>query len=62
MSVPPPPDKRIVDRERTRTADAATRSKRYSMIVENGKITKLNVEAKPGDVELSGAQACVVSL
>ena len=32
----------------------ATRSKRYSMIVENGKITKLNVEAKPGDVELSG--------
>ncbi|MBK9585904.1 MAG: peroxiredoxin [Alphaproteobacteria bacterium] len=40
----------------------ATRSKRYSMIVENGKITKLNVEAKPGDVELSGAQACVVSL
>ncbi len=40
----------------------ATRSKRYSMVVENGKVTKLNVEAKPSDVELSGAQACVVNL
>lgn len=40
----------------------STRSRRYSMIVENGKIVKLSVEEKPGDVELSGANACVANL
>ena len=40
----------------------ATRSKRYSMVVENGKVTKLSVEEKPSDVELSGAQACAANL
>lgn len=38
------------------------RSKRYSMIVEKGKVIQLQVEAKPGDVELSGAQVCVANL
>lgn len=40
----------------------ASRSKRYSMVIEDGKVTKLQVEAKPSDVELSGAQACVANL
>lgn len=30
------------------------RSKRYSMLVEDGVVKKLNVEEKPGTVELSG--------
>jgi peroxiredoxin len=38
------------------------RSKRYSMIVENGKITKLNVEESPGVAELSGAAAILEQL
>ena len=31
------------------------RSKRYSMVVEDGVVKKLNVEEAPGKVELSGA-------
>lgn len=30
------------------------RSKRYSMLVEDGVVKKLNIEEKPGTVELSG--------
>jgi peroxiredoxin len=30
------------------------RSKRYSMLIEDGVVKKLNVEEKPGVVELSG--------
>ena len=31
------------------------RSKRYSMLIEDGKITQLNVETMPGQAEVSGA-------
>ena len=31
-----------------------TRSKRYAMVVEDGVVKKLNIEEKPGTVELSG--------
>jgi peroxiredoxin len=32
------------------------RSKRYSMVVEDGVVTKLNIEESPGKVDLSGAE------
>ena len=32
------------------------RSKRYSMVVEDGVVTKLNIEESPGEVDLSGAE------
>ncbi|MBX9457720.1 MAG: peroxiredoxin [Rhizobium sp.] len=31
------------------------RSKRYSMLIEDGKVTQLNVEDSPGKAEVSGA-------
>ena len=31
------------------------RSKRYSMLIEDGKVTQLNVEDSPGKAEISGA-------
>ena len=34
-----------------------TRSKRYSMLVEDGTVKKLNVEDAPGKCDLSGGQA-----
>jgi peroxiredoxin len=34
-----------------------TRSKRYSMLVEDGVVKKLNIEEAPGKVELSGGDA-----
>jgi glutaredoxin/glutathione-dependent peroxiredoxin len=38
------------------------RSKRYSMLVDNGVVKSLNVEAQPGQVEGSGADAMLRSL
>jgi peroxiredoxin len=38
------------------------RSKRYSMLVDNGVVKSLNVEAQPGQVETSGADAMLRSL
>lgn len=35
---------------------------RFVMVLENGVVKTLDVEAKPSDVELSGAQACLVKL
>jgi glutaredoxin/glutathione-dependent peroxiredoxin len=35
----------------------ATRSKRYSMLVEDGVVKKLNIEDAPGKAEASGADA-----
>ena len=32
-----------------------TRSKRYSMLIDNGKVVQLNVEDTPGKAEISGA-------
>jgi peroxiredoxin len=38
------------------------RSKRYSMLVEDGVIKRLNIEEAPGKVELSGADALLKQL
>ena len=35
----------------------ATRSKRYSMLVEDGVVKKLNIEEAPGKCDVSGGQA-----
>ena len=39
-----------------------TRSKRYSMLVDNGVVKSLNVEQSPGQVEGSGAEAMLRAL
>jgi len=39
-----------------------TRSKRYSMLVDNGVVKSLNVEQQPGQVEGSGAEAMLRAL
>ncbi len=38
------------------------RSKRYSMLVEDGVVTKLNIEEKPGTVEMSGGDTLLGQL
>ena len=38
------------------------RSQRYSMLVDNGTVKSVNVEAQPGQVEASGADAMLKSL
>ena len=38
------------------------RSKRYAMLVENGVVTQLNLEASPGTCELSGGEAMLERL
>ena len=38
------------------------RSKRYSMLVEDGVVTKLNLEAAPGKVEVSGGDTLLGQL
>ena len=38
------------------------RSKRYSMLVEDGKVTKLNIEDAPGKCDISGGQALLGQL
>lgn len=43
-------------------AGLGIRSSRFSMIVENGVVTSLDVEAVPSAVELSGADVCLVKL
>lgn len=43
-------------------AGLGTRAKRFSMVVENGVVTDLQIEETPSNVELSGAEACLVRL
>jgi peroxiredoxin len=43
-------------------AGLGKRSQRYSMLVDNGVVTTLNVEAQPGQVEGSGAEAMLRAL
>jgi len=43
-------------------AGLGMRSKRYSMIVDDGKVTALNVEEAPGVADLSGAAAILDQL
>ncbi len=43
-------------------AGLGLRSKRYSMIVDDGKVTALNIEEAPGVAELSGAAAILEQL
>jgi peroxiredoxin len=38
------------------------RSKRYSMLVDNGVVKKLNIEEKPGTVEVSGGDTLLEQL
>lgn len=38
------------------------RSKRYAMLVEDGKVTKLHVEESPGTCEVSGGEALLAEL
>ena len=38
------------------------RSKRYSMLIEDGVVKKLNIEEKPGTVEVSGGDALLAQL
>ena len=38
-------------------AGLGVRSKRYSMVVDDGKVTLLNIEDSPGQAEKSGAEA-----
>lgn len=39
-----------------------TRSKRYSMLVDDGVVKSLNIEEAPGKVEVSGGQALLAKL
>lgn len=43
-------------------AGLAIRSKRYSMLIDKGIVKRLDVEAAPSDVELSGVEACLAHL
>ncbi|MBO6883626.1 MAG: peroxiredoxin [Marivita sp.] len=43
-------------------AGLIARSKRYAMVVEDGKVTKLQVEESPGVCEVSGGEALLAAL
>ena len=43
-------------------AGLGTRSKRYVMQIDDGVITSLDVEASPGELNVTGAESCVVNL
>jgi glutaredoxin/glutathione-dependent peroxiredoxin len=43
-------------------AGLGTRSRRYSMLVEDGVVKKLNVEDAPGKCEISGGQALLAQM
>ena len=45
-----------------RSRGLGVRSQRYSMLVDNGTVKSLNLEAQPGQVEASGADAMLKSL
>ena len=46
----------------TQTGGLGVRSKRYSMLVENGVVKSLNVEESPGQATVSGAAAMLEQL
>jgi glutaredoxin/glutathione-dependent peroxiredoxin len=43
-------------------AGLGVRSRRYSMVVNDGKVEKLNIEETPGKAEISGADAILTQL
>ncbi|KNG94713.1 peroxiredoxin [Pseudaestuariivita atlantica] len=43
-------------------AGLITRSKRYAMLVEDGKVTTLHVEESPGTCEVSGGEALLATM
>jgi peroxiredoxin len=45
-----------------RARGLGVRSQRYSMLVDNGTVKTLNIEAQPGQVEASGADAMLKAL
>ncbi len=45
-----------------RGAGLGTRSKRFSMVVEDGVVKSVDVEEKASEVSVSGADACMVHL
>ena len=45
-----------------RGAGLGTRSKRFSMVVEDGVVKSVDVEEKASEVSVSGAEACMVHL
>jgi glutaredoxin/glutathione-dependent peroxiredoxin len=45
-----------------RARGLGVRSQRYSMLVDNGTVKSLNLEAQPGSVEASGAEAMLKTL
>ena len=46
----------------TKAVGLGTRSKRYSMLVENGVVKALNIEESPGVMEVSGADRILAAL
>ena len=38
------------------------RSKRYAMLVDDGKVTRLNIEDSPGKADVSGAEALLAQI
>lgn len=43
-------------------AGLGMRSKRFSMVVEDGVVKSLDIEASPGDMAVTGAESCLLKL
>jgi peroxiredoxin len=43
-------------------AGMGVRAKRAALVIEDGSVTSVEVEAKPGEVSSSGAESCLIKL